>query len=69
MGVIGSDKGNIGRVRDVRDNDFLVDLPMRRDVYVPFDAIQEVTADYVMLNIPSDRIGDMGWNNPPLTGS
>jgi len=69
MRVIGSNKGGIGQVRDVRDNDFLVDLPMRRDVYVPFDAIQEVTADFVMLNIPSDRIGDMGWNNPPLTGS
>ena len=69
MRVIGSDKGRIGQVRDVRDNDFLVDLPMQRDVYVPFDAIQEVTVDLVMLNIPSNRVGDMGWDNPPLTGS
>jgi ferritin-like metal-binding protein YciE len=69
MRVIGSDKGSIGQVRDVRDNDFLVDLPMQRDVYVPFDAIQEMTIDLVMLNIPSNRVGDMGWDNPPLTGS
>jgi ferritin-like metal-binding protein YciE len=69
MKVIGSDKGSVGQVRDVRDNDFLVDLPMQRDVYVPFDAIQEVTIDIVMLNIPSNRVGDMGWANPPLTGS
>jgi ferritin-like metal-binding protein YciE len=69
MRVIGSDKGRIGQVRDVRDNDFLVDLPMQRDVYVPFDAIQEVTIDLVMLNIPSNRVGDMGWDNPPLIGS
>ncbi len=69
MRVIGSDKGRIGQVRDVRDNDFLVDLPMQRDVYVPFEAIQEVTIDLVMLNIPSNRVGDMGWANPPLTGS
>ncbi len=69
MRVICSDKGSIGQVRDVRDNDFLVDLPMQRDVYVPFDAIQEVTIDLVMLNIPSDQVGKMGWDNPPLTGA
>jgi len=66
---MGSNKGSIGQVRDVRDNDFLVDQPMQRDVYVPFDAIEEVTIDLVMLNIPSDQVGKMGWDNPPLTGA
>jgi len=69
MRVICSDKSSIGQVRDVRDNDFLVDQPMQRDVYVPFDAIEEVTIDLVMLNIPSDQVGKMGWDNPPLTGA
>jgi ferritin-like metal-binding protein YciE len=69
MRVIGSDNGSIGQVRDVRENDFLIDLPMKRDVYVPFDAIEEVTIDLVALNIPSDQVGNMGWGNPPLTGA
>lgn len=69
MGVIGSDSGSIGKVRDVRDNDFLVDLPMQRDVYVPFDAIQEVIVDRITLNIPADQVNKMGWPNPPLTGA
>jgi ferritin-like metal-binding protein YciE len=69
MRVIGSDNGSIGQVRDVRENDFLIDLPMKRDAYVPFDAIEEVTIDLVALNIPSDQVGAMGWDNPPLTGA
>jgi ferritin-like metal-binding protein YciE len=69
MRVIGSDNGSIGQVRDVRENDFLIDLPMKRDAYVPFDAIEEVTIDLVALNIPSDQVGTMGWDNPPLTGA
>jgi hypothetical protein len=69
MRVIGSDNGSIGQVRDVRENVFLLDLPMKRDVYVPFDAIQEVTIDLIALNIPSDQVGKMGWDNPPPTGA
>ena len=69
MRVIGSDNGSIGQVRDVRENDFLIDLPMKRDAYVPFDAIEEVTIDLVALNIASDQVGTMGWDNPPLTGA
>src|SRR5712692_10750937 len=69
MRVIGSDNGSIGQVRDVRENDLLIDLPMKRDVYVPFDAIEEVTIDLVALNIASDQVGTMGWDNPPLTGA
>jgi ferritin-like metal-binding protein YciE len=66
MQVVGSDMGNIGIVKDVRDNDFLVDIRMQRDVYVPFNAIQNVDADRVVLNIPGSQVNDMNWPNPPL---
>ncbi|HEU0002597.1 MAG TPA: DUF892 family protein [Ktedonobacteraceae bacterium] len=66
MRVVGSDMGNIGHVKQVRDNDFLVDIPMHRDLYVPFDAIQDVEADQVVLNIPGFKIGDMNWAKPSL---
>ncbi len=66
MRVVGSDMGNIGRVRDVREDDFLVDIPMHRDLYVPFSAIRSADVDLVVLNIPGDRIYDMNWPKPPL---
>lgn len=66
MKVIGSDKSNIGRVGDIRDNDFRVDIPMHRDLYVPFSAIQNMDNDQVMLNVQGDQIYGMGWPKPPL---
>jgi len=66
MRVVGSDTRQVGHVRDVRENDFLVDIPMHRDLYVPFSAIQNVDADRVVLNIPVDQIDDMNWPKPPL---
>ncbi len=66
MQVVGSDMGSIGQVRDVRENDFLIDLPMKRDVYAPFNAIQNVDDGQVVLNIPANQVSNMNWPNPPL---
>jgi ferritin-like metal-binding protein YciE len=66
MQVVGSDMSNVGRVRDIRENDFLIDIPMHRDLYVPFSAIQSVDADRVVLNIPGDQIYDKDWPKPAL---
>ncbi len=67
MQVVGADKEVVGRVRNIRENDFRVDIPMQRDIYVPFHAIQNVHADQVVLTIPVSQIKDMNWPNPPLT--
>lgn len=66
MNVVGSDMGQVGRVREVREDDFLVDIPMHRDLYVPFSTIQNIDADRVVLNVPVDQIDDMNWPKPPL---
>jgi ferritin-like metal-binding protein YciE len=66
MQVVGSDMENVGQVKDVRDNDFLIDIPMRRDVYAPLDAIQSTDGSRVVLNIPASNVGNMNWPNPPL---
>lgn len=66
MQVVGTDGGNIGTVKEVRDNDFLVNIPKHRDVYVPYNAVQNVTGNTVALNIPSNQINNMGWPNPSL---
>lgn len=66
MEVVGSDMKSVGHVRNVRDNDFHVDIPMHRDIYVPFTAIQNVEGERVVLNIPADQVYDMNWPKPPL---
>ena len=66
MPVVGSDMSNVGLVKEVRDDDFLVDIPMQRDLYIPFTAIQQVDADQVVLNVPRDQINDMHWAKPSL---
>jgi hypothetical protein len=66
MPVVGSDMSNIGLIKQVRDNDFLVDIAMQRDLYVPFTAVQEVEADQVVLNILGSQVKDMNWAKPSL---
>jgi ferritin-like metal-binding protein YciE len=66
MAVVGSDASQVGQVKEVRSADFLVDRPRQRDVYVPFDAMQETTGARIMLNVPADRVDDMAWEKPPL---
>jgi hypothetical protein len=64
MQVVGSDEVSIGQVKEIRENDFLVDrstLRLQRDVYVPLDAVGEVGEDRVMLGIAAGQVDGMGW--------
>jgi hypothetical protein len=61
VAVIGSDLQRVAQVSSVRDSDFGVDRPLQPDVYVPFDAIAEVTDDAVVLTITAVEIDDMFW--------
>ncbi|GIV97229.1 MAG: hypothetical protein KatS3mg057_1886 [Herpetosiphonaceae bacterium] len=66
MLVVGVDGSQIGKVKECRSTDFLVDRRLRRDVYVPFDAVQEITDDRVVLSIPGDAVSAMPWARPSL---
>jgi hypothetical protein len=68
MEVISPAGESIGRVKEVRVNDFLVDMPLRRDVYVPFSAVREVGGQTVILDLTRDAIGEQGWEKGPLLG-
>ena len=67
MTVVGPAGEEIGRVKEVRKVDFLLDLTMRRDLFVPFSAISSV-AGSVVLGVAADEIGDQGWEPAPLLG-
>lgn len=68
MTVVGPVGEEIGRVKSVRKADFLLDLSLRRDLYVPFTAISEVGGT-VVLNVRAEEIGDQGWEPAPLLGT
>jgi len=66
LDVIGSDNAIVGRVKEVRANDFLVDRTMQRDIYVPFTAVQDVNQSGVMLTVASDEVNNQDWEKPSL---
>jgi len=67
MTVVGPVGEEIGRIKEVRKIDFLLDMKMRRDLYVPFSALSEVGGT-VVLNVRAEEIGDQGWEPAPLMG-
>lgn len=64
MQVVGSDAADIGRVKEVRSNDFLVDIRMHRDLYIPYGAVQNISQNQVILNIPASQVQNMNWPHP-----
>lgn len=67
MQVVGSDEKNVGEVKEVRRSDFLVDRPLARDVYIPYEAVQAASGDRVTIAVPAGEVNDQGWANPELT--
>lgn len=65
MEVIGRDGEHVGEVKEVRGNDFLVDRPMARDVYVPFGAC-DMTGGQIRLNVRADEVDNQGWEMSEL---
>ena len=66
MKVIGTDGAAVGRVKELRESDFLLDLRLARDLYVPFDAVREVEAGQVVLNVKCGDVPYQHWPSPKL---
>lgn len=65
MEVIGKNGKVIGRVKEIRASDFLVDREMARDLYVPMDALESVGAA-AMLKYGDDEIDNQDWEKPDI---
>lgn len=65
MEVVDVHGEKAGNVKEVRGNDFLVDRPMARDLYIPFDAAK-VEGGKARLRVSSDKIEDQGWPAPDV---
>jgi hypothetical protein len=57
-----------GRVKAVRDADFLLARPLARDVYVSFSAIIWPGREALRIGVPKARIDEMEWERPKLLG-
>jgi len=61
--VVGSQGKSVGTVKQVRSNDFLVDRPVARDIFVPFSAAHFENGK-VRLNVTADQVDDQNWDTP-----
>jgi hypothetical protein len=66
MEVLGSDGGTVGRVKEVRTSDFLVNRTLARDIYVPYEAIARISGDTIGLNVLAEHVPDQGWAEPGM---
>jgi hypothetical protein len=74
MDVKSIDGERIGRVKEVQGREFLVDRPMARDLWVPFEAVlatEDYTANYrgpvqptdVVLSVSAAHVDRQGWRH------
>ena len=73
MPVVGKDGEPVGRVKEVRETDFLVDRPMAPDVYVPYGFVLAVENQaarmrggpeqlgQVILTVSAAHVDTQGW--------
>lgn len=66
MEVRGAEGTLVGRVKEVFASYLLIDRAMKRDVYVPFDAVQALWHNQIVLAIPARQVDTMHWPHPPL---
>ncbi|MDQ3809332.1 MAG: hypothetical protein M3336_03485, partial [Chloroflexota bacterium] len=72
MDVLGVDGELVGRVKEVRAGDFLVDRPVARDLYVPYEYVLSVPdrgekparPTQVVLTIPAAHLDRHGFEQP-----
>ncbi len=65
MDVVGKDGNMIGTVKQIRDNDVLVDRSMARDIFVPFSACTKID-NQIHLNVTADKVDNQGWQEPTM---
>ncbi|MDP8922891.1 MAG: DUF2171 domain-containing protein [Chloroflexota bacterium] len=60
MLVVGSDYARAGRVKRIEGDELLLDRrPLRRDIWLPLDAVDRLIGQWVVLTLPSDQVDPM----------
>lgn len=68
MDVYTSDAVHIGKVKQVREHDMLIDRKHGRDVFIPFSFVNRVidTERRVDLTLTDESYSDYEWEHPAL---
>lgn len=68
MDVFTADAVRVGRVKEIRDHDMLVDRRHERDVYIPFNFVNRVAAAErrIDLAITDAAFGEHEWERPSI---
>ena len=68
MLVVSLDGEPVGEVKEIRNDAFLVDRPLKTDIFIPFDIVERiVTADHsVVLKMPKWEVDRTRFEIPPL---
>jgi nicotinamidase-related amidase len=71
--VVGSDRGEIGRIEklvpaDARGPGYMVvprGVVFEKDTYIPMDSVTKRIGDRVFINVPKLVVGKLPWNDAP----
>ena len=75
MEVLSSDGECIGKVKEVRDADFLLDRPFARDVFVPYEVVMGTSYEVermrgaplgpteVVISVSAAHVDVQGWQH------
>jgi hypothetical protein len=75
MDVVSIDGEHIGKVKELRQAEFLIDRPLARDLWVPFSSVLEAgehggafrrgptQPSEVMLNVSAAHVDSQGWEH------
>lgn len=61
MAVDGSDGETIGQVMGVEGHRFILNRPGRKNIYIPFDLINDIRGNRLILDVPSTQIDRMDF--------
>lgn len=68
MEVAAVDGKHIGQVKEIEKHDFLVDRRFRRNLHLPFSAIERIDGNRVILRVTEFDLDFLSSMSPPITG-
>jgi hypothetical protein len=61
--VLGSDGRLVGHLKEIGLTSIRVERLLRRDIFVPFKFIADVTGEGIVLTIPAENVDRMHWRH------
>jgi len=61
MVVLSSEGKEVGKVKEIREHDFLLDRAVAPDIYLPYTTADNVEGEAIALNISVAQVDDLGF--------